>query len=237
VISSQPNGLPVPTQPPLPTVWTESKKTVYPNPRGSPDKCNSPGPSYICDPNLVLSIDNVTKINNLLLELRKRSFPGHSTCLCGNNPPCQNYTGLPIAIAVMSDFEAGDRQRDVMSSFAELFFTNWQFQTCTDGIIYVIGANSTVKVIRKLGDTVWENIKANMTAECIKHIESNKLLQATTLTEAIVKELDLISRFIDGTKKCTTATASGATTLTSLTVINYVTVSLFFLVLPRNGKF
>jgi len=58
--------LPQPTQPLIPPIWSEQQKNIYYNPRSSSVECNSEDNSFICDPNKVLNINDVIKINRAL---------------------------------------------------------------------------------------------------------------------------------------------------------------------------
>jgi len=204
--SVQPQGLPVPTQPPIPNSWSEAQQTIYPNPRGSPDKCRGPADSadlYICDPNGVLSDPkDVTRINTVLLQLRKNTPGGR--CLCGSDIDC-GYTGVPVAVAIMSNFEPAERQNVTMASYADFFFGgSWKFQTCNDGIIIVIGNNSNPKVYTKFGDKFKERLgevfrNQSQVERCLSALNSStqKLFEERKFLEAVQKQLNISEPYRD----------------------------------------
>jgi len=185
-------GVPQPTQPPIRLIWSEQQKNIYPNPRGCSAKCNCDCSNncFICDVNHVLSKEDVIKINSKLLDMRNIG----EECFCRNDTSCV-YTGIPIAIAIMNDFEPDNKQGEVMSSFAEVIFSTWQFQTCTDGIIYVIGKKSNPVVFRRYGKTLSSRFISD-SCKMFVNESSAKLYKEGRIVEGILMDLEIYSNIV-----------------------------------------
>jgi len=194
--SSQQPPLPPPTQPPTKSTWNVDSRTIYPNPRASPDKCNSPLDSYICDPNKVFTTEEVKEMNDALLTLRQNE-DGH--CWCGNETICQ-YTGVPLTIAIMNDFEPDNKQESVMVSYADLISTTWPFQSCQDGIVYVIGAKSKPRAFAHYGSIA----RAHVSEECRRYFNESFKEDSTPeqLKKAVLLNIQMLRRILNGDNTC-----------------------------------
>jgi len=135
-------------------------------------ECNCNDTNYfICDPNYLLYVENITMINNKLIKLRING----EKCAC-NDVECM-YTGIPIAIGIDKEFEP------------------YVFQTCDDGIIYVISENS---ISRKYGNNSF------ISNDCKMYIEesSAELYKKRKITEGILMDLEIYSNIINGEDDC-----------------------------------
>jgi len=171
----------------------------------------------------VLTKEQVSDINSHLLALRN---PATGKCLC-NDTTC-TYNGLPVAVALARDFEPQDRQKEVMASFAQSFLETWPFKTCSDGILYVIGAKSSPKIYRHFGETA----QAVLGEKCMAFINSStyQMFEEEKFTEAIQTELTIYQNILAGKENCEPVTTSeGEETLRIGTIIGIIGIILIVL--------
>jgi len=136
-------------------------------------------------------------------------------CYCLNDTQC-NYNGIPIAIAIMNEFELNTEE--VMESFAEHFFSSWQFQTCYDGIIYVIGKNSNPVVFRRYGKTAHTRF-VDETCQSFVNESSFELYKQGRITEAILMDIDIYTNITLYGKESCTSTFTTKNNLSNIAII------------------
>lgn len=106
----------------------------YPNPMSSPQACGMDYPSFICDPDGILSSDE-----RVMLAIALRAACEETPCVCSDEctAHCKGYS---IAIALLYKMETdGDQyiQSEIQRWAEELQENMWKFGDCDNDIVIV----------------------------------------------------------------------------------------------------
>ncbi|XP_038050792.1 uncharacterized protein LOC119723947 [Patiria miniata] len=124
---------------------------VYPNPQEDLYRCGRRGrPSWVCDPDQVLSFNEAEDVNTALGNIRLET-----DCSCSNSALCSNHSshGFSVAVAVMSFIPTTRAQLISASTYAKYLREHeWLYGNCQDDVVIVVSKHDK-QVAASIGDT------------------------------------------------------------------------------------
>lgn len=149
-----------------------TKEARYPNPLKQHSMCYRRRPSFICDPDNLLSWNDAERLDFLLNNIRNTT-----PCLC---PACpmESPSGISIGIFLRENFTDEERSTKGFSSkeLAKTLREEWKLGKCDDDIVIVVIAEEKRSAV-SLGTTVL-NVLPYQAAEeiakrCDGHFKTN----------------------------------------------------------------
>ncbi|XP_037523101.1 uncharacterized protein LOC119400180 [Rhipicephalus sanguineus] len=112
----------------------------YPHPLTQPRYCNRYRPSFVCDPDRVMSKKQADALDGIIERIRNETL-----CIC---PTCgkSHARGITLGVAIMEHVHRANNQpvEEAVRVFAETLRKNWNLGNCDDDILLLISTKDTM---------------------------------------------------------------------------------------------
>nr|XP_037286801.1 LOW QUALITY PROTEIN: uncharacterized protein LOC119179784 [Rhipicephalus microplus] len=112
----------------------------YPHPLTQPRYCNRYRPSFVCDPDRVMTKKQADALDGIIERIRNETL-----CIC---PTCSksHARGITLGVAIMEHFHRVNNQpvEEAVRVFAETLRKKWNLGNCDDDILLLISTKDTM---------------------------------------------------------------------------------------------
>ncbi|KAL1443509.1 hypothetical protein MTO96_007420 [Rhipicephalus appendiculatus] len=114
--------------------------TSIPHPLTQPRYCNRYRPSFVCDPDRVMSKKQADALDGIIERIRNETL-----CIC---PTCgkSHARGITLGVAIMEHVHRANNQpvEEAVRVFAETLRKKWNLGNCDDDILLLISTKDTM---------------------------------------------------------------------------------------------